>query len=130
LHQALARDQKAQQSVAQLKFISKEWGLFLYVKEGCIYCQKFAPIVSHLQKETGLQVLAISQSGENYGPFPGQKDTGLISHLNPEGLAPVLFLVHKNGQYIQVVARGLTDLGTVQENILIVHKFLLKKINP
>jgi len=91
--------------------------------EGCIYCQRFIPIVEAAQKTYGFKVLAISDFGGNFGPFEGQKDTGLISNLNPEGEAPLLFLIHKDGKEIYPIARGITDLEQIGDHILMVIKY-------
>ena len=120
LHQEISKKDKRNQDLMALKKMTQEWGLFLYVMDHCKYCMKFAPIVKEIQDETGFQVLAISQEGKNYGPLIGRKDTGILDHLNPEGFAPVLYLVHRDGKRIYPVARGLTDSGKVKENILLI----------
>jgi hypothetical protein len=43
-----------------------------------------------------------------------------MKSLNPEGFAPVLFLVHKDGKRIYPVARWLTDLDTIKRNIMMI----------
>lgn len=121
LHRALARKDKVNNDLATLKLMAKSWGLLLYVMPGCKYCEKFVPIIEQLRQETGFQILAISESGGNYGPFAGKQDIGLMQHLNPEKLAPVLYLVNKDGKRVYPVARGLTDIQQVKSNILLVQ---------
>lgn len=124
LHQQIAKQEKHESFSFELSKMSQNFGLFLYVIEGCQYCQKFAPIVKELQDQTNFQVLAISQEGKAYGPFLGAKDSGIMTHLNPQNLAPMLYLVSKDGKQIVPVARGLTDLEQVKENIMQVKKIL------
>lgn len=122
LHQEVAQKDQTNQTLMIFKEMAKEWGLFFYVMDRCVYCKKFVPIVKDIQDEIGFQVLAISADGKNYGPFEGRKDTGLFDRLNPEGLAPVLYLVHQDGKRIYPVARGLTDAGKIKRNILLIKK--------
>jgi conjugal transfer pilus assembly protein TraF len=124
LHRKALKVNKEEMQDTVLKEMAQNFGLFLYVKEGCRYCEIFSPIVEQLSKETDFQVLAISRSGQNFGPFEGAKDTGLLDWLNPRKASPVLFLVSRDGSQVQVVARGLTDLDTLKENIFQIRKFL------
>lgn len=126
LHRELARKEKETKDTDQLNAIAQEWGLFFYVMEQCTYCQRFAPIVKEIQAEAGFQVLAVSHTGTHYAGFEGRKDTGFLDHLNPERVAPILYLVHKDGKRIYPVARGLTDAERVKANILMIHKLDLK----
>ena len=81
------------------------------------------PIVTAAQQSYGFKVIAVSDVGGNFGPFEGRKDTGLIRNLNPYGEAPLLFLVHKDGKEIYPIARGITDLDQIGENILMIIKY-------
>ena len=130
LHRDLARKNKEKADAEKLQAIAEEWGLFLYVMDKCIYCQRFAPIVKEIQSESGFQVLAISQIGQSYAGFEGRKDTGFLDHLNPDRVAPILYLVHKDGQRVYPVARGLTDSERVKANILMMHQLDNKNNNP
>jgi conjugal transfer pilus assembly protein TraF len=121
LHRSLQQEEKNQQREELLKSMHSNWGLFLSVTDGCIYCQRFLPIVEQLQQEINMQVLAISKTGKDYGPFKGAEDTGLMSHLNPEGIYPLLFMANKDGKRIYPVARGLTEIDKIKENMIMVH---------
>ncbi len=118
LHRKITKEEKEKQDIKDLQEIAKDFGLFLYVMPRCIYCEKFLPIIEELQEETGLQILVISESGAGYGKFKGRKNNGFLNKLNPEKFAPVLFLVNKDGRRIYPVARGLTDIAKLKENIL------------
>ena len=122
LHRELQKDSKAENTTKQLKNAANDWGVLFYWREECIYCQRFIPIVHELQIKYGFKVMAVSEHGGNYGSWLGQKDTGLIGNLNPYGEAPLLFLLHKDGNMIYPIARGITDLDQIAENILMVVK--------
>ena len=129
LHRSLQQEEKNQQRNELLKSMHSNWGLFLSVTDGCIYCQKFLPIIEQLQQEINMQVLAISKTGKDYGPFKGAEDTGLMSHLNPEGIYPLLFMANKDGKRIYPVARGLTEIDKIKENMIMVHNMDLARNN-
>lgn len=122
LHRELQKDSKAFNMTKQLKNVANDWGILFYWREGCIYCQRFIPIVHELQIKYGFKIMAVSEHGGDYGFWVGQKDTGLIANLNPYGEAPLLFLLHKDGKEIYPIARGITDLDQIAENILMVVK--------
>ena len=129
LHRSLQQEEKSQQREELLKSMNSQWGLFLSVTDGCIYCQKFLPIIEQLQQEINMQVLAISRTGKDYGPFKGAEDTGLMSHLNPEGIYPLLFMANKDGKRIYPVAKGLTEIDKIKENMIMVHNMDLARNN-
>ena len=118
LHRRISKEEKEKQYINELQEIAKDWGLFFYVMPNCKYCEQFTPIILELSQETGFQVLAISEYGMDYGGFKGQKNNGFLDQLNPEKLAPVLFLVNKDGKTLYPIARGLTDISKLKENIL------------
>ena len=127
LHRELAQKEKAKTDTDKLKTMAQDWGLFFYVSEKCIYCQRFAPMVKEMQKDFGVQVLAVSNTGTDFAGFEGKKDTGFLDHLNPERVTPVLYLVHQDGKRIYPVARGLTDSERLKANILMMHKLDMKQ---
>ena len=94
----------------------------------CPYCERFVPIVKEIGDDYGFQVLAVSENGENYGPFKGVKDTGILHNLNEEGVVPLLFLVHKDGKRIYPIARGITDADKIAENILSIKDLSIKDL--
>lgn len=127
LHRELAQKEKAKTDTDKLKTMAQDWGLFFYVSEKCIYCQRFAPMVKAMQKDFGFQVLAVSSTGMDFAGFEGKADTGFLDHLNPERVTPVLYLVHQDGKRIYPVARGLTDSERLKANILMMYKLDMKQ---
>lgn len=123
LHRELQKDINKEEIINNLKQAANDWGILFYWMQGCIYCQRFITIITVAQQSYGFKVLAVSDVGGNFGPFEGRKDTGLIRKLNPYGEAPLLFLVHKDGKEIYPIARGITDLDQIGENILMIIKY-------
>ena len=120
LHREIAKAENAGKEAKILQAYAKEWGLVLWWRHNCPYCTKFVPIIQSLQQAYDFQVMAVSETGEDYGPFKGQGDMqGIFRKLNPEGLAPILYLVHRNGDKIIPIAKGLKDADTIKENILL-----------
>lgn len=111
----------------KLKALSKHWGLAVFVKEGCVHCRRFAPILERFAKKSGFQVLAISKEGHDFGPFEGRPDRGFFDSINPDRESPVLFLMHQSGKRVVPVARGITDIETLSQNILSVVDYHKKK---
>lgn len=120
LHRKLAQQVTNAADATTLKTIAEDWGLFFYIKPGCIFCERFAPIVQEFAENYQFQVLAISEVGLPYTTFKGAKDTGLIARINPAKETPMLYLVHRDGKHIYPVARGLTDSEKIKENILLI----------
>ena len=127
LHRELHKQESRANKVKKLKKMSQDWGILFYWTRGCIYCKRFIPIVKEMQELYDFQVLAVSKKGGNYGPFEGMPDTGLINKLNTQGFAPLLFLVNKDGEKIYPIARGLTDIDQIIENILAIKELLIGK---
>ena len=120
LNNKLAKDEKKIIDRGTLQKIAKDWGLVFYVKEDCVFCERFAPIIAEFSSEYQFQVLAVSDSGNKYFSFKGAKDSGLIAKINPLKETPMLYMVHQNGQRIYPIARGLTDSEKIKDNILLV----------
>jgi conjugal transfer pilus assembly protein TraF len=127
LHRKLAQHATNIADEKTLQEVAKDWGLFFYIKPSCIFCERFAPIVEEFAEKYRFQVLAISDVGAPYATFKGAKDTGLIAKINPTKDTPMLYLVHKDGKKLYPVARGLTDLEKIKENILLILE--LGKLN-
>lgn len=122
MHRDIQKKEKEKEIIYDLKMIAQDWGLILQWEKGCPYCEKFHPIVGEIQKAHSFQVLAVSTSGEKLAPFESQKDKGFLQAINPKKEVPVLYLVHKSGKYIYVVAHGLTERKTIEENIHLVAR--------
>ncbi|KJV54518.1 F plasmid transfer operon family protein [Orientia tsutsugamushi str. Kato PP] len=81
LHRKLYQEKSEQENDSKLKNIDKNWGLILQVKQDCLLCKAFMPIVQSFANKYAFQLLAVSKNNE------------LLNKLNPKHVVPVLYLV-------------------------------------
>ena len=122
LHKKIYLEEKKAKDAEQLKLLSNQYGLIFYLKPECKISHAFAPIIQDFAISHGFRVLAVSEEGNDFGIFQGSKDNGLIDGLNPNKEAPLLFLVDKDGQKIDLIARGIIPADEIGSNILAVTK--------
>lgn len=103
----------------KLRGIADEWGLLFYHLPGCRHCPRMVGPLRQLQEETGIQILAVSDEGQDFGGFAGVQSNKLIEEANSEGAAPAVFLVHRSGRAIYTVNIGVTDLHNLRRNIVL-----------
>ncbi len=120
LHKKLYEIRQDKDSSQKLRLLAKDWGLILQVNQGCEYCHAFTPIVLEFANKYKFQLLFVSNDGGNFTHIRTTKDTGLLRRLNPENLAPILYLVDGGGIQIYPVARGIISEDKIAENILLV----------
>ncbi|KJV51192.1 F plasmid transfer operon family protein [Orientia tsutsugamushi str. Gilliam] len=90
LHKKLYQEKSEQKNDSKLKNIAKNWGLILQVKQDCLLCKAFMPIVQGFANKYAFQLLAVSKNNE------------LLNKLNPKHVVPVLYLVASDGKkYMQ-----------------------------
>lgn len=118
LHRKIWKEEEAAENLSLLKAASQHWGLLFEVQPGCKFCERFAPILKEFSEITGFQILAVSKSGQDYGSFKGMVDPGILAPLNPEGLAPTVYLVNSLGTKIFPIARGMVSSDDLVINIL------------
>jgi conjugal transfer pilus assembly protein TraF len=104
----------------------KDFGFFFLTKEGCSYCEKFAPTVKEYAKEHNLSVLEIYE-GAATGLFSSQPDNGIGVSLNEEGIYPMLYLVDPKNKHFHPVSRGLSAKETLTQNMQMVLEELHKE---
>ncbi|WP_410522023.1 conjugal transfer protein TraF [Orientia tsutsugamushi] len=103
-----------QKNDLKLKNIAKNWGLILQVKEDCLLCKAFMPIVQGFANKYAFQLLAVSKNNE------------LLNKLNPKHIVPVLYLVASDGKKIYSVARGIISENKIIDNILAIDRYYHK----
>ncbi|SPP24252.1 conjugal transfer protein [Orientia tsutsugamushi] len=64
LHRKLYQEKSEQENDSKLKNIAKNWGLILQVKEDCLLCKAFMPIVQGFANKYAFQLLAVSKNNE------------------------------------------------------------------
>lgn len=128
LHKKIQEQSLEQENTIKLKQIAKSWGIILQISPACPYCHSFAPIVKEFAKKYGFQLLAVSNSGQDFAGIEGTKDAGflLLSSLNPQQIVPVLYLVSNTGDKIYPIARGIATENKIIENIMMIDKHYQK----
>ncbi|SPR12438.1 conjugal transfer protein [Orientia tsutsugamushi] len=64
LHRKLYQEKSEQKNDSKLKNIAKNWGLILQVKQDCLLCKAFIPIVQSFANKYAFQLLAVSKNNE------------------------------------------------------------------
>ncbi|WP_109234677.1 conjugal transfer protein TraF [Orientia tsutsugamushi] len=114
LHRKLYQEKSEQKNDLKLKNIAKNWGLILQVKQDCLLCKAFIPIVQSFANKYAFQLLAVSKNNE------------LLNKLNPKHIVPVLYLVASDGKKIYSVARGIISEEKIIDNILAIDRYYHK----
>ncbi|SPR12816.1 conjugal transfer protein [Orientia tsutsugamushi] len=114
LHRKLYQEKSEQENDSKLKNIAKSWGLILQVKEDCLLCKAFIPIVQSFANKYAFQLLAVSKNNE------------LLNKLNPKHVVPVLYSVASDGKKIYAVARSIISENKIIDNILAIDRYYHK----
>ncbi|WP_371218769.1 conjugal transfer protein TraF [Orientia tsutsugamushi] len=114
LHRKLYQEKSDQKNDSKLKNIAKNWGLILQVKQDCLLCKAFMPIVQGFANKYAFQLLAVSKNNE------------LLNKLNPKHVVPVLYLVASDGKKIYAVARSIISEDKIIDNILAIDRYYHK----
>lgn len=99
-----------------VKNLSEEWGLVFVVDTNCQFCDLMAPISQLLEKEYGLQTLAINVSKTPSASWPhARPDNGTLRRLidlsgEPITTTPTLFMVNRDQQTVHRVATGVVSV--------------------
>jgi len=126
-YREIAKEQEKKQraqDMARAKDVG--FGLFFLTKEGCPYCEKFAPTVKEFAKDFGLDVLEIA-SGTPSGFFEAVPNNGIGDELNRDGIYPMLFLVDTKRKHFHPLARGLSTPSQLLHNAQTVLTALKKE---
>lgn len=119
-HRKIRENQDRQELSIQLKTISKRFGLFLALKQGCGYCEKFAPIAEEFARTYGFELLGIGDVVESSYRFKTLADNGVLRLINPDEKYPALFLVNLNKKEVWPLAWGLNSLSDLEANARLV----------
>ena len=120
-HQEISRKQRDERLTAQLKQLSKTYGLFFAFKQSCPYCHRFAPVVAIFSQKYGFELKGISAGG---GVIEGIKnvsrDNGALAVINPDGVYPALFLANPKTMQVVPVAWGMVTTEQLLQNLEVV----------
>ena len=94
------------------------WTLIVCVMEGCPWCEKFVPVVLQVGEKLGLKVLPIAdEGGLIVAGLPVHENEAVFDLLNPDGFAPLLFLVKEEGTRILPVCQGMETMANVEATV-------------
>jgi len=101
----------------RIKDLSQEYGLFFFFREGCHYCDRFAPIVKRFSEKYGWSVLAVSLDGGTLPEFPvARRDNGISKRLQITHV-PALIAIHPATKELIPLAYGMVSESEIEERI-------------
>jgi conjugal transfer pilus assembly protein TraF len=107
-----------EEGIRKISALSKKYGLFLFFRNDCPYCEEFSPIVKRFSKKYGWEVLAVSERGEQSKEFKRSlRDNGLAEAWGVK-IYPSLFAVDPRGGRVIPVAVGMISVEEMEERIL------------
>lgn len=109
-----------------LRVLSKTHGLIFVFREGCPYCEDFAPLVLKFAKKYGFEVEGLSEGPGTIEGMPSSQNLQAFAALNPEGEVPMLFLVNPENRDVMPLARGYVNWKGLRSNALQAIEFLRK----
>lgn len=108
---------KKEQKIHEL---SKTYGLFFFFKNGCAYCDAFAPIVKKFSEKYHWEVLAISEFGERNELFERNvKDNGLAQTWGVK-MYPSLFAVNPKTGHVIPISDGMISIEEMEDRIMVI----------
>lgn len=106
--------------------LSKKAGFFFLYSSNCSYCLQQAPLLANLQRDTGIDVLAVSLDGKPLpnGLFPDYvTDPGTLRERLKVMVTPTIYLVKKDGSEFHNVAAGLTSIDELmRRSVMLANK--------
>jgi len=113
-----AQDKRLKKNLVTL---SKEFGLFLALKEGCPYCHQFAPLAQEFADSFGFELKGVLKGKGSYPTLKNVSfDNGTLSLINPQGIYPALFLVRRTTLEVIPLAWGMVSHQELLRNCEIV----------
>lgn len=126
LHRRVQDQLEAREDSKNLRALAKDWGLIVQVADECMHCHTFAPIILEFAKEYGFELLAASNSGEDFEGIEGVIDKGQMVAFNPGRDTPVLYLVKSDGSEVIPIARGIHAAEQIVSNIKMIDRDIRK----
>lgn len=114
--------EKEKEKIEKIASLSQEYGLFYFFKEGCDFCEAFAPVVKQFSEKYNWEVLAISEFGETNKLFERNvKDNGLAETWGVSAY-PSLFAVNPKTGDVIPIANGMISIEEMEDRIMAVTK--------
>jgi conjugal transfer pilus assembly protein TraF len=101
----------------KLTKMNKRYGLMLFVRNGCPYCDIFEPVVKRLEEKYAFKVLAVSSGGvKEDSLFKLMPDNGIGRQVGASSF-PSLYLFEYGREKYYPVAGGAISLEEIERNI-------------
>ena len=112
------REQEEKKKTWQkLSTLSKRYGLILFVRKGCPYCDIFEPVVKRLEEKYAFKVLAVTTGGvKEDSLFKLVPDNGIGIQVGASSF-PSLYLFEYGREKYYPVAGGAISLEEIERNI-------------
>ena len=120
-----AKNQRADRSRnATIQTLSADsYGIIFFARSDCGYCHDQAPVLKAFQRNTGMEVMAISMDGGRIPNFPDAKPDNGISMVASNGqgitMVPALYLVDKDKKKMIPLGTGVLAGDEIMERIRI-----------
>ena len=112
--------EQAKKKERKIRELSQTYGLFFFFKNGCAYCDAFAPIVKKFSEKYHWEVLAISEFGEKNELFERNvKDNGLVATWGVK-MYPSLFAVNPKTGHVIPISDGMISIEEMEDRIMVI----------
>lgn len=117
---------KSKEARTAMKEMAQEHGLVFFARSDCSYCHDQAPVLKWVEREMGIQVMAISMDGGPIPMFPDAKrDNGISMMLtggNGVPTVPAIFLVNRETKEAIPLGTGVIAGEELAERVRILTK--------
>lgn len=117
---------KSKEARSAVKEMAQEHGLVFFARSDCSYCHDQAPVLKWVEREMGIQVMAISMDGGPIPMFPDAKrDNGISMMLtggNGVPTVPAIFLVNRETKEAIPLGTGVIAGEEIAERVRILTK--------
>ncbi len=119
-------DRKSKEARSTVKEMAQEHGLVFFARSDCSYCHDQAPVLKWVEREMGIQVMAISLDGGPIPMFPDAKRDNGISQMLTGGAGvptvPAIFLVNRETKEAIPLGTGVIAGEELAERVRILTK--------
>ncbi len=114
----LDREASKRRVVADL---SRDYGIFYFTRSDCPYCKLQGPVLREMQRQFGIEVMAITMDGSPVEGFPDARaDNGISMRVSSgQGVSavPALFLVSRHSSEAVMLGAGVLSITDIVERI-------------
>lgn len=119
-------DRKAKQGRENIKELARDHGLIFFARSDCNFCHDQAPVLKWVERELGIQVMAVSLDGGPVPMYPDAKPDNGISMILTKGegvpIVPAVYLVNRETKEAIPLGTGVIAGEELAERIWVVTK--------